>query len=154
MIDKFDPILTIGTVAQKLNVAVQTVRLYEKQGLVVPSRSKSKQRLYSLHELERLQCIRKMITEKKMNIQGIKRMLSLLPCWEFMGGLDRDCRDCPGYYEAIGPCWSLPRVGQKCKTTDCRTCAVYRMEINCEKMKQIIYGHIRPENKRSPDAGA
>ncbi len=146
-IDKYDPILTIGTVAKKLKVTVQTVRVYEKEGLIVPSRTKSKHRLYTLHELDRLQCVRKMITEKKMNIQGIKRILSLIPCWEFMGGLDDVCGSCPGYFEASGPCWSLKKVGDKCKTKDCRSCRVYRLELNCEKMKEIIYGHHRPENK-------
>ena len=143
--DIHEPLLTIGTVARMLNVAVQTVRLYEQEGLVLPHRTTSGRRMYSLHEVERLRCVRKMITEEGLNLQGIKRLLSLLPCWEFKGGLDEECRNCPAYYDALGPCWSLRNVGQKCQMEDCRACPVYRMQLNCQKLKEVIFGHHRPE---------
>ncbi|MFQ5709027.1 MAG: MerR family transcriptional regulator [bacterium] len=148
-VDVYEPILTIGTVAKMLGVAVQTIRLYEQEGLVLPFRTESGRRMYSMHEVERLHCVRKMITEVGMNLQGIRRMLSLLPCWEFKGGLDQECRHCPAYYEAEGPCWSMRGVGQKCQIEDCRACAVYRMQLNCKKIKQVIFGHQRPEGLES-----
>ena len=143
--DIYEPILTIGTVAQMLSVAVQTVRLYEDEGLVLPHRTDSGRRMFSLHDVERLRCVRNMITNHSMNLQGIKKMLSLMPCWEFKGGLDEECENCPAYYEVQGPCWSIQNVGDKCQKAECRSCKVYRMQLNCEKFKEVIYGHRRPE---------
>jgi MerR family transcriptional regulator/heat shock protein HspR len=145
-IDIYEPILTIGTVAEKLGIAVQTIRMYEKEGLVLPHKTASGRRMYSMHELERLRCIRKMITEHKLNLNGIKRLMSLIPCWEFKGGLDEECKNCPAYYEAHGPCWDIKNVGSKCKAEDCRDCPVYRVEVNCNKIKEVIFGHHRHDD--------
>ena len=138
-VDKYEPVLTIGTVAAKLGISVQSLRLYEQEGLILPYKSQSGHRKYSLHDLERLKCIREMLTSGGLNVNGVKQLLSMVPCWEYKGGLDDDCRQCPVYYEAIGPCWTRGDVGPKCQLVDCRTCAVYRLEINCHKLKEIIF---------------
>ncbi len=143
--DYYEPVLTIGTVAKKLEIAVQTVRLYEQEGLILPYKTETGRRMYSMHDVERLHCIRKLLTEDGLNISGIKRLMSLIPCWEFKGGFDEDCKNCPAYYDTIGPCWTLRGVGEKCVGEDCRSCKVYRMNLSCEKMKAIIFGHHRPE---------
>lgn len=148
-VDIYDPVLTIGVVAKKLGLSVQTIRLYEEEGLILPLRTESGRRMYSMHDVERLHCMRKMITGNGMNIQGIKRMLSLLPCWEFKGGLDDECRNCPSYYKVEGPCWSIKDVGEKCQNVECRDCAVYKMQLNCEKFKEVIYGHKPPESNEA-----
>lgn len=140
-----EPVFSIGVIAKKLGIAVQTVRLYEREGLIIPFKTESGTRLFSLHDLERLVCIRTMITEKGMNLQGIKSMMSLIPCWEFKGGLDEQCRHCPAYYEATGPCWSISNTGEKCKLADCRECQVYRINLTCSKLKEVIYGHKHDE---------
>jgi len=139
----FEPMLSIGVVAQKLAVSVQTVRLYEQEGLILPHKTTTGRRLYSLSDLERLRCIRKMITEHGLNLKGIKRIMSLIPCWEFKGGIDDDCKNCPAFYQAEGPCWDYKTVGEKCTNENCRSCPVYRIEINCNKIKEVIYGHQR-----------
>lgn len=151
-IDPYEPLFSIGVIAEKIGVAVQTIRLYEQEGLILPFKTASGQRRYSLHDLERLQCIRQMITGEGVNLQGIKRIMALIPCWEFRGGLDNQCRQCPAYYEASGPCWSLRNVGQKCIHEDCRRCTVYRISLPCSKMKEVIYGHSRKEHstERNP----
>jgi len=139
-IDRFEGVYTIGTMARKLNVSAQTIRLYEKEGLVLPQKTRSGHRMYSVHDFERLSCIRQMITEHGLNIQGIKKLMALLPCWEYRGGLDDSCQSCPVYSEMIGPCWSLKKVGAKCQTVSCRECPVYRLTVDCHSLKQIIYG--------------
>jgi len=95
-------------------------------------------RNYTYDDLDRLKCIRSMITEKGMNLQGIKRIMALIPCWEFKGGLDEHCLNCPAYYEANGPCWSISNVGEKCKLEDCRSCHVYKINMTCSKLKDGI----------------
>lgn len=138
-LQKFDPVMTIGTVAKKLGICVQTLHLYESEGLILPSRTDTGRRMFSQHDLNRLICIREMIKTKGLNLQGIKRLMSLIPCWEFKGGLDEECQNCPAYSEALSPCWSLPNVGSKCHSQNCRECIVYQTEFNCNKMKEIIY---------------
>lgn len=146
-LDTFEPVFTIGTVAGMLNVAVQTVRLYEREGLILPAKTKSGHRMFSLHDVDRLKCIRRLLTKDGLNIAGIKKLMSLLPCWEFKGGLDEECKQCPAYYETIGPCWSIKNVGQKCVGQDCRTCKVYRTVVSCEKMKLVLFGNRPPEKE-------
>jgi len=138
-IEKFEPVFTIGTVARKLKVAVQTVRMYEQEGLVLPYKTATGRRLYSLHDLERLHCIRQMIVEHGLNIQGIKSLMALLPCWDYMGGVDKDCETCPVYNGLHAPCWSVREVGHKCQVQDCRECVVYRLPVSCNTLKSIIY---------------
>jgi len=142
-IDMYEPVFSIGIIAQKLGIAVQTVRLYEKEGLILPFKSPTGRRFYSLHDWERLKCLRQMITEYGINLQGIKRIMAFIPCWEFRGGLDDNCLECPAYFEATGPCWSLSKVGEKCQKENCRTCPVYKINLPCSKMKEVIYGHKR-----------
>lgn len=151
-LDKYEPIFTIGTVAKRLGIAVQTVRMYEQEGLLLPHKTQTGRRMYSLHDFQRLLCIRKMITEHGINLNGIKKLFALIPCWDYRGGLDEDCKNCPVYYDAIGPCWSVREVGQKCRRQDCRECEVYRLPISCEKIKSIIYGesHRRKESTLKP----
>lgn len=146
-LNKFAPIFTIGTVAKMLNVSVQTIRMYEQEGLIIPAKTDTGRRMYSLNDVERLDCIRKMIVEKGLNINGIRKIMSLIPCWEFKGGLDEDCKNCPAYYDASGPCWSLPKVGEKCTNANCRECPVYQINFSCGKLKEIIYGHKCPDEE-------
>jgi Predicted transcriptional regulators len=44
---KEEPLFMIGTVAKMYNIHPQTLRLYEREGLLVPSRTKGKTRMYS-----------------------------------------------------------------------------------------------------------
>ena len=150
-IDIFEPVLTIGTVARKLNIAVQTIRMYEEEGLILAYKTETGRRMFSMHDLERLRCIRTMITEHGLNLSGIKKMMSLIPCWEFKGGFDEQCQKCPAYYEASGPCWTIKNVGPKCQNVDCRACPVYRIEVSCNKIKEVIFGHKSSENNKNQE---
>ena len=67
-----------------LNTSVHTLRMYEREGLIIPFRKTSNQRLYSDQDLERVQCIQRTINEDKINIEGMRRVLALLPCWSII----------------------------------------------------------------------
>jgi DNA-binding transcriptional MerR regulator len=62
--------------AELSGIAVQTLRLYERQGLLTPSRSNGGTRRYSANDLARLQRISALV-EAGVNIAGIARILSL-----------------------------------------------------------------------------
>jgi MerR family transcriptional regulator/heat shock protein HspR len=75
------PFYTIGVAADLLGITNQTLRLYEKHGLIQSSR-KNRDRLYSENDIKWLFCIRELIHNKKISIEGIKRLLDYTSCWE------------------------------------------------------------------------
>ena len=57
------PVYTIRIAAQLVGVHQQTLRTYEREGLLTPARSAGRQRLYSEADIERLRLIRRLIDE-------------------------------------------------------------------------------------------
>ncbi|MCL6429817.1 MAG: MerR family transcriptional regulator [Anaerolineae bacterium] len=55
----------------------QTLRYYERLGLVVPSRSRGKVRLYSPRDIERLQRIARLVNELGVNLAGVEVILNM-----------------------------------------------------------------------------
>ncbi len=138
MIDPDEPVYTIGTVAELLEVSVQTLRAYERERLVIPFKKASNHRLYSMNDLERLRCIRRSITEKKFSIPALKAMYALIPCWDIKPCTSEERENCEAYKSSEKPCWSFEHKSSSCATTDCRVCNVYKNFINCEKIKESI----------------
>lgn len=64
----------IGDVARRLGVSPSALRLWERQGLVHPTRSSSGYRLYSTSDLARLRRVQRM-REQRVNAPGIRRLL-------------------------------------------------------------------------------
>ena len=137
-----NPVYTISTAASLLNISVHTLRMYEREGLIIPYKKESHQRLYSDKDLERMRCIRKTISEDKIGIEGIRRILSLIPCWGILNCSKKDRQNCHAYSEYSKPCWMLNHKDNYCASRDCRTCEVYSSFGNCEsikdKLKEII----------------
>src|SRR5262249_32550980 len=75
--DKSEPVYMIGVVVDLTDMHAQTIRLYEKLGLVTPQR-KSKNRLYSEADVERLRQIRRFTQEMGVNLAGVEVILDLL----------------------------------------------------------------------------
>ena len=132
------PVFSIGTAARMLSISVHTLRMYEREGLILPYRKKSGHRLYSRRDIERLTCIRKAITEDKVSIEGIKRMLSLIPCWAMVKCSDRDREMCSAFDGNDAPCWVLKEKGEFCAERDCRVCVVYTSHGDCRAIKDCL----------------
>ena len=75
--DKHDPVYMIGVVAELTQMHAQTIRLYERLGLVTPKR-KNKNRLYSESDVERLRQIRRFTQDMRVNLAGVEVILNLL----------------------------------------------------------------------------
>lgn len=129
------PLYTISTAARLLGVSVHTLRMYEREGLILPFQKESGHRLYSDADLERLSCIRKAINEDRMSIEGIKRILSLVPCWAVIDCPKKDREHCPAYTGHEGPCWMLTHRAPYCSGRECRDCIVYREYTDCGAIK-------------------
>jgi MerR family transcriptional regulator/heat shock protein HspR len=67
----------ISAVASKYNLHPQTLRLYEREGLLLPSRSKGNTRLYSDEDLKKLEFILNLTREMGVNLAGIEIILHM-----------------------------------------------------------------------------
>lgn len=138
-INKTEPIYPIGVVSRLLGISVHTLRMYEREGLIITSRgTNQKNRLYSATDLERMQCIRDAITKKKFSIPAIKAMLSLIPCWEIVQCSENERLNCPAYNSVGNPCWSYEHKNNVCETRNCRECPVYTNFTNCDDIKEFL----------------
>ena len=77
-IDKEEPVYMIGVAAKLCEVHPQTLRLYERLGLIRPRRAGSKNRLYSQADIERLQQIQRLTQEMGVNLAGVEIILDLI----------------------------------------------------------------------------
>jgi MerR family transcriptional regulator, heat shock protein HspR len=67
----------ISMAARMLGMHPQTLRKYERLGLVQPSRTIGSMRLYSREELERLKAIKRLVDDGGINLAGVQRLLSI-----------------------------------------------------------------------------
>jgi MerR family transcriptional regulator/heat shock protein HspR len=75
--DSTRPIYHIGAVAALAAVHPQTLRLYEREGLLKPSRSSGKTRLYSERDVERVKLIVHLTRDEGINLAGVAKILEL-----------------------------------------------------------------------------
>ena len=67
----------ISAVAQKYNIHPQTLRLYEREGLLKPSRTEGNTRLYSDEDLEQLDTILSLTRDLGVNLAGVEIILNM-----------------------------------------------------------------------------
>ena len=67
----------ISSVAEQYGIHPQTLRLYEREGLLKPSRSEGNTRLYTDEDLERLEVILKLTRELGVNLAGVEIILNM-----------------------------------------------------------------------------
>ncbi len=67
----------IGVVSMRYGVHPQTLRLYEREGLLTPSRTEGKTRLYSDEDLERLEFILNLTRDLGVNLAGVEVVLGM-----------------------------------------------------------------------------
>jgi MerR family transcriptional regulator, heat shock protein HspR len=133
------PTLPIGAAAEKLKVSVETIRLYERKGLILSTKTEGNQRVFSQSDIERIQCIRVAINEHKISIEGIRRIQSFIPCWEHIQCPKEQRVKCPAYHRPDAGCWTYKHKQNKCADRHCRDCTVYQLSGDCEKIKSLIH---------------
>ncbi|MBI4310482.1 MAG: MerR family transcriptional regulator [Chloroflexi bacterium] len=73
-----DPIFVISVAARMVGVHAQTLRYYERAGLIAPSRSEGNRRYYSQEDMERLRRIKRLIDDMGVNLAGAEIALRLM----------------------------------------------------------------------------
>jgi len=74
----------ISAVAEQYEIHPQTLRLYEREGLLAPSRSDGNTRLYTDEDLERLEVILKLTRDLGVNLAGVEIILNMREKMEAM----------------------------------------------------------------------
>jgi len=108
---------TISAVSEMYNIHPQTLRLYEREGLLSPSRSSGNTRFYAKEDLERLEVILGLTRDLGVNLAGIEIILNMR---ERMKEMEREMRalvefargELAGHAEGTVPENALVRVGR------------------------------------------
>jgi MerR family transcriptional regulator/heat shock protein HspR len=129
------PLYPISIVAELLGITRQTLRVYEKEGLVTPARRNS-HRYYSDNDIKWIQCMRDLIHNKKISIKGIKKLFDYAPCWELTECPNNIKEKCSAYIDRTTPCWKLNKL--RCRNSSgkqCKECFIYLSESIKKKAK-------------------
>ncbi len=70
-----EPVYLISVVAKALNIHPQTLRQYEREGLVTPSRTDGKMRLYSQKDIDQINMILRLTRNLGVNLAGVDIIL-------------------------------------------------------------------------------
>ncbi|MFO7301348.1 MAG: MerR family transcriptional regulator [Acidobacteriota bacterium] len=80
----------ISMAAELLELHPQTLRKYERLGLVRPARTLGSMRVYTRQELERLRLIKALVEDEGINLAGVQRLLSVADVARRLRPLVRD----------------------------------------------------------------
>ena len=72
-----EPCYVISIAARMVGLHAQTLRYYERAGLVAPARTKGNLRLYRRSDIDRLRLIQRLISELGVNLAGVQEILRL-----------------------------------------------------------------------------
>lgn len=125
--------IKIGVVARYFGVSVDLLRLYEREGLLIPLKSPKGTRYFTELDYPWIATVLRLVREERLNFAGIRHLLALLPCWEI-----RDCgakNNCSTVGASGKPCWMVQIC---CSPQDCYGCAVYRSASQCENLKHFV----------------
>jgi MerR family transcriptional regulator/heat shock protein HspR len=75
--DHEEPAFIISVAARMLGVHAQTLRYYERVGLIVPSRSRGRIRLYSRADVDRVRQVQRLIDDLGVNLAGAEVIINM-----------------------------------------------------------------------------
>ena len=105
-VDENQAVYTINAVSDALGVHPETIRVWERRGVIEAERENNR-RLFSRLDVMRLEFVRNLL-DKGFTLVSIKEYLRFYPCWSL-----EDCRLCRNALADNGPhskdCWKYPR---------------------------------------------
>jgi MerR family transcriptional regulator/heat shock protein HspR len=72
-----EPLFVISVAARLVEMHPQTLRKYEREGLIAPSRTSGNLRLYSDQDIERLRQVKYLVEQRGLNLAGVQLALEL-----------------------------------------------------------------------------
>ena len=138
--NSLEPVISIGTLAKKVGLSVSAVRKYEEEGLIISNRVKSGHRLFSYEDVQRLITIQHLIKDLGFNIEGIRRMQAILPCWDLLPCEKKERDTCLAFKGSTKPCWMIKDAHCTLRGNECRKCVVYRFgTLHIERIKELVH---------------
>ena len=98
------PIYSIGIVSDLLQVPAETIRIWEKAGVIPPSQRRGGKRFYSQKELKRLRFAHG-LSKEGLSVRAILYYLQLYPCWKT--GNCPGCQNQSSENNTSKPCWQV-----------------------------------------------
>jgi MerR family transcriptional regulator, heat shock protein HspR len=127
--------IKIGEVARHFDVSVDLLRLYEREGLLIPLRSAKGTRYFTELDYPWIATVLRLVREARLNFAGIRHLLALIPCWNIRGCAETRKHECSVVAGAAAPCW----IDQNCcNPGNCYACEVYRSACKCENLKAFV----------------
>jgi MerR family transcriptional regulator, heat shock protein HspR len=142
--------LKIGDVARRVDLSVQTLRLYEAEGLLISFKSSKGTRWYSEGNIRWIQEIQELLAEG-VNFAGIRRLLAQLPCWEMKPCTQEQKEKCSMRTEGRLPCWITPSRLCLEQLKECFHCATYNQAaefINLKTRTKILLSDDPPPPRK------
>jgi MerR family transcriptional regulator/heat shock protein HspR len=134
----WEPVITIGTAAKMVSLSVSALRKYEKEGLLMYNRSESGRRMLCRADVKRIKMIKHLINDLGLNMEGIRRLLALLPCWDLKQCAPEDRGKCRAVQDTVQPCWMINKSECRKRGLDCRQCEVYRYGAYCAVSMKLL----------------
>lgn len=89
-----EPLFVISVAARLVEMHPQTLRKYEREGLIAPSRTQGNLRLYSDRDIERLRQVKYLVEDRGLNLAGVQLALDITrKLRELRGAADRSRHD-------------------------------------------------------------
>jgi DNA-binding transcriptional MerR regulator len=138
--DILDPVISIGILAEKVGLSVSAIRKYEQEGLLISHRTNSGHRMFSFEDIKRIGHIQHLIKKLRFNIEGIRRMQALLPCWDILPCKHEERDTCRAFKDNTKPCWMINDAHCSQQSSKCRLCLVYRFgSLYAEDIKTLLH---------------
>jgi hypothetical protein len=112
--------------------------MYEREGLVIPSRRASGHRAYTEEQLERIRCYRQTMVRDKVTIAHLKRLLSLIPCWVINQCPEPTRAACNAFPSREAPCWEVTGKSWQALCGNCLECEVYKKSRDAGELVRLI----------------
>ncbi|CAA6823484.1 MAG: HspR, transcriptional repressor of DnaK operon [uncultured Sulfurovum sp.] len=88
-----EPVYLISVVATILDIHPQTLRQYEKEGLICPSRTQGRMRLYSQRDIDKIKFVLQLTRKMGINLAGVDVILKLKEQMDAMNNEIKDLRE-------------------------------------------------------------
>ena len=88
-----EPVYLISVVASILDIHPQTLRQYEKEGLIEPSRTQGRMRLYSQRDIDKIKFVLQLTRKMGINLAGVDVILKLKQQMDAMNTEIQDLRE-------------------------------------------------------------
>jgi MerR family transcriptional regulator/heat shock protein HspR len=108
----------MGIAAGLLGVHPRTLRIYESEGLLKPCRQGGR-RLFSQSDLVWIKCLRSLIHDENLSIEGVKRLLEYVPCWKLKNCTQETKKNCSALRKMEKRCWEFTK--NTCEKS-CKNC--------------------------------